>query len=119
MDSWIKIQETILNPHSSVLKNNNISLNEAPLMLVFDHSPLPLVTLVKKAGTKEGILLGAGPFSEFASGTHKVSLYVGNELKSKNITVKINSYDKVAQSMDCQFLDLNQDARKIMLNHAV
>ncbi len=119
MSSWTKLQETILNPNSKLIGNNGISLNEAPLMLVFDYSPLPLITLVKKAGTKEGILLGAGPFTTFQEGTHKASLYVGSELKVKNVTVKIQSYDKKDQSMDCLFLDLNQDAKKIMLNHAV
>lgn len=119
MSSWTKLQETILNPNSKLMSSGGISLNEAPLMLVFDYSPLPLITLVKKAGTKEGILLGAGPFTTFQEGTHRASLYVGNELKVKNVMVKIQSYDKIGQSMDCQFVDLNQDAKKIMLNHAV
>jgi hypothetical protein len=87
--------------------------------MVMDYSPLPLITIVKKAGTKEGILLGAGPFVEFQNTTVKASLYVGNELKARNVQVRIQSYDKKTQAIECHFIDLNSDSKKIMLNHAV
>lgn len=118
MGAWTKIQDTPMNEAYRGM-SSGISLNEVPLILVFDYSPLPLVTLVKKAGVKEGILLGAGPFNDFADKTVKASLYVGSEIKAKNVQVQIQSYDKKDQSIECHFMDLGQDAKKIMLNHAV
>lgn len=119
MSSWTKIEDTILNDKFKGLALGSISLNEIPLIMVMDYSPLPLVTIVKKAGTKEGTLLGSGPFVEFQNTTVKASLYIGNELKAKNVQVRIQSYDKKTQAIECQFIDLNNDAKKIMLNHAV
>ncbi len=118
MSSWTKIQDTPLNENYKGV-NQSVGLNEVPLVMVLDYSPLPLVTVVKKAGTKEAVLLGSGPFVELQNKTVKATLYVGNEIKVKNVQVKISTYDKKDQSIECQFLDLNQDAKRIMLNHAV
>lgn len=118
MSSWTKIQDTPLNENYNGT-NQTVGLNEVPLVLVFNNSPLPLVTVIKKAGTKDGVLLGSGPFGEFENKTVRATLYVGSELKVKNVQVKIQGYDKKDQSIECQFMDLNQDAKRIMLNHAV
>jgi hypothetical protein len=118
MSNWTKIKETPLNDNYNGI-NQSVGLKEVPLILVFNYSPLPLVTVVKKAGTKDGVLLGSGPFVEFENKIVNASLYVGPELKVKNIHVKIHGYNKKDQTIKCQFLDLNQDAKKIMLNHAV
>lgn len=118
MSSWTKIQDTPLNENYNGV-NQSVGLNEVPLVMVLNYSPLPLITVVKKAGTKEGILLGSGPFVELKNKTVMATLYVGSEIKAKNVQVKIQNYDTKDQSMECQFLDLNQDAKRIMLNHAV
>ncbi|AUN99317.1 DUF4339 domain-containing protein [Bacteriovorax stolpii] len=118
MSSWVKIEETPLNDKHRP-GSTSIALNEQPLMLVFDYSPLPLVTMVKKAGVKDGVLLGAGPFLEFTNKTVKASLYVGSEIKARDVQVIVQNYDKRDQSIECLFMDLNQDAKRIMLNHAV
>ena len=119
LSSWTKLQDTPVNPDYTGIALSSVSLNEIPLLLVFDYSPLPLITIVKKAGVKEGVLLGSGPFIEFQNKTTLASLYVGSELKVKNVQVIFQSYDKKDQSVECLFVDLNTDARKIMLNHAV
>lgn len=119
MSSWTKLQDTPVNPEYSGIALSNVSLTEIPLMLVFDSFPQPLMTLVKKAGVKGGLLLGSGPFIEFQNKTVLASLYVGSEIKVKNVQVVVQSYDKKDQSIECLFVDLNTDARKIMLNHAV
>ncbi len=118
MGSWTRIEETPLNANYRP-GMSSVSLNEQPLVLVFDYSPLPLVTMVKKAGVKDGVLLGAGPFMNFANKTIKASLYVGSEIKVKNVQVIVQSYDKKDQTIECLFMDLDQDAKRIMLNHAV
>ncbi|MBC7429199.1 MAG: DUF4339 domain-containing protein [Bacteriovorax sp.] len=118
MSSWTKIQDTPLNENYNGV-NQTLGIAEVPLILVFNYSPLPLITVVKKAGTKDGVLLGSGPFVEFQNQTIKATLYVGSEMKVKNVRVKIHNYDKKDQSIECQFLDLDQDAKRIMLNHAV
>jgi hypothetical protein len=119
MSSWTKVEDTVLNEKFKGLTLGSISLSEVPLIMVMDYSPLPLITIVKKAGTKEGVLLGSGPFLEFQNTVVRASLYVGSELKAKNVQVKIQSYDKKSQAIECEFIDLNTDAKKIMLNHAV
>lgn len=119
MSSWTKLQDTPINDEYIGISLSGISLSEIPLIMVFDASPLPLVTIVKKAGVKEAVLLGAGPFADFQDKTVKASLYVGSEIKAKNVQVKVQSYDKKDQAIECQFIDLDSDAKKIMLNHAV
>jgi hypothetical protein len=119
MSSWTKIQDTPVNPDYTGIALSSVSLTEIPLMLVFDSFPQPLTTLVKKAGVRGGLLLGSGPFIEFQNKTVLASLYVGSEMKVKNVQVVVQSYDKKDQAIECLFVDLNTDARKIMLNHAV
>ena len=119
MNSWTKIQDTIINEKFKGTQFGSVSLNEVPLIMVFEHLPLPLVALVKKAGTKDGILLGTKPFIDFQNKTLRASLYMGNEMKVKNVQVQIQAYDKKNQSITCHFVELNSDAKKIMLNHAV
>lgn len=119
MSSWTKLQDTPVNPEYSGIALSSVSLTEIPLLLVFESSPLPLTTIVKKAGVKGGLLLGSGPFIEFQNKTVLATLYVGSEMKVKNVQVIVQSYDKKDQSIECLFVDLNTDARKIMINHAV
>ena len=119
MSSWTKLQDTPLNDEYIGISLSGISLSEIPLIMVFDSSPLPLVTIVKKAGVKEAVLLGAGPFADFQNKTVKASLYVGSEIKAKNVQVLVQRYDKKDQAIECHFVDLDSDAKKIMLNHAV
>jgi hypothetical protein len=119
MSSWTKIQDTVINEKYKGSALSSIGLNEIPLLMVINYSPLPLVTIVKKAGTKEGVLLGAGPFAEFQDTKVLATLYVGSEMKVKNIQVRVQKYNKLDQSIECEFSDLNSDAKKIMLNHAV
>jgi hypothetical protein len=119
MSSWTAIEDTPLNKEFTGKTNNTISLNEIPLMMVFDYFPIPLITVVKKSGALEGVLLGAGPFTEFEDKIVKASLYLGNELKVKDVKVKVSSYEKKSQVIECQFIDLHQDAKRIMLNHAL
>lgn len=120
MSGWMKIQHT---PPSAGLNGTGLSdilaMEETPLLIVLNHSPLPLVTVVKKAGTKDCSLLGAGPFSDYQGQTLLASLYVGNEIKARNIKVKIENYSTKEQLVECAFEQMDSDAKKIMLNHVV
>jgi hypothetical protein len=120
MNAWTKIQST---PSEAGLQgagsSDNLSLEEVPLLLVMKHSPLPLITIVKKAGTKELSLLGAGPFNDYQGQTVLASLYVGNEIKAKNVKIKIENYQIKEQTVQCAVEQLDQEARNIILNHAV
>lgn len=118
MASWVRIEETPINENLDDLEKI-VSLEEKPLLLVFDYSPIPLITLAKKIGSEEGVLLGAGPFLEFQDELVSTSLYVGNELKAKNIKLKVQSYDKKNQTIECLFMDLHSDVKKIFLNHGI
>jgi hypothetical protein len=119
MSSWTKLQDTPINDDYIGMSLSGITLYENPLLMVFDSSPLPLITIVKKAGVKEAVLLGAGPFVELQNKMVKATLYVGNEMKAKNIKVKILTYDKKTQSIECQFIVIDSEVKKIMQNHAV
>lgn len=119
MSSWTKIQDTPINNDYNGILSSEISLIEIPLIMVFNSSPTPLVTMVKTAGVIDAVLLGAGPFSEFENKIVHASLYVGVELKVKNIQVKIQNYDKKDQTIECHFVNLDSDGKKIMLNHAI
>lgn len=120
MDAWTKIQST---PATAGLQgtgtSSELSLEEVPLMIVINHSPLPLITIVKKAGTKELSLLGAGPFNDYQGQTILASLYAGNEIKAKNLKVKIENYHTKEQTVDCAVEKLDQQARVTLLSHAV
>ena len=119
MSSWTKIQDTPINDDYIGISLSGISLFENPLLMIFESSPLPLITIVKKSGVKDAVLLGAGPFVELQNKIVKATLYNGNEMKVKNIQVKILNYNKKTQSIECQFIDLDSEVKKIMLNHAV
>lgn len=120
MDSWTKIQSTPSNVGlQGAGASNDLSLEEVPLMLVMKHSPLPLITIVKKAGTKEMSLLGSGPFKDYQGQSILASLYVGNEIKAKNVKVKIENYHLKEQTIECAVEQLDQEARFVILNHAV
>ncbi len=96
-----------------------IMLDEVPLMLVMNHSPLPLVTIIKKASARDCSVLGTGPFGNYQGQTVLASLYMGNEIKSRNLKVRIENYDRFDQRVECEFEYLDSEAKKIMLNHAV
>ncbi len=119
MDCWTKLQDTPLNINYNGISLSGISLSETPLIMVFDSTPTPLVTIVKKSGVKDAVLLGAGQFNEFQNTIMQATLYVGAELKVKNIQVKVQKYDKKDQTIECHFVDLDSDGKKIMLNHAI
>ena len=120
MDGWMKIQHT---PPTAGLSgtgsSKELTMEEVPLMIVLNHSPLPLVTVVKKAGAVEASLLGAGPFGDYTGQTLLATLYVGNEVKARNLKVRIEQYHTREQTIDCAFEGLDSQAKKIMLNHAV
>jgi hypothetical protein len=119
MSSWCRIQDTNLSEKYQFGISSNIVLNEMPLLLVFSSSPLPIITMVKKAGVKESILLGAGPFDLMIGEVQKTSLYVGTDLKNRNVEIKILKYNKKDQTILCSFVDISNDVKKIILNHAV
>ena len=100
MNSWTKLQDTPVNNDYNGISLSGITLKEVPLLIVFESSTLPLVTIVKKAGVKEAVLLGAGPFIEFKNKMVLVSLYIGSELKVKNIQVMVQKYDKKNQMIE-------------------
>lgn len=120
MDGWMKIQHT---PASAGLSgtgsSKDLTIEEVPLMIVLNHSPLPLVTVVKKAGAVGGRLLGAGPFGEYTGQTLLATLYAGNEVKARNLKVRIDQYHTKEQTIEFAFESLDSQAKKIMLNHAV
>lgn len=117
MSSWMRLQDTPVFEGHKGEHSSAVMLNEIPLLFVIENSPIPLIAMVKKAGTKECSLLGAGPYVERQGNTVKASLYVGNEIKAKNIQMKIEKYHLKDQIIDCEVLDMDHEAKKIMLNH--
>lgn len=115
MPGWVEIGETPLDPKVLKLNTSNIH-DEAPLLLVVKHDPLPLIALVQIAGTKNCTLLGAGPFK---TGTKVLgSIYSGTALKAKNLKLTIENYDPREQKVFCSIQEINDTGKKIMQNYA-
>lgn len=115
LPGWIEAGETPLNPVILDINLKHIK-GEAPLLMVIENEPLPLVGLVDKAGTKECTLLGSGPFK--AGGEKLCSIYTGKDLKAKNVRINIEEYEPKHQRAVCKIVELNEDARKVIQNYA-
>lgn len=120
MEGWTKIGCTPAEAglHGTGVEDE-ILLNEVPLLLVMNHSPLPLITVIKKSGVKEVSALGSGPFKDYQGQAILASLYAGNEIKARNVKLRINNYDTKEQLIECDVLDMDSNARNCMLGHAV
>lgn len=115
LSGWIEAGETPLNPLVLDINLKHIK-GEAPLLMVMENDPLPLVALVDKAGTKECTVLGSGPFK---AGSEKLcSIYTGKDLKAKNIKINIEDYEPKHQRAVCKIVDMSDDARKVIQNYA-
>jgi hypothetical protein len=114
MPGWVEVGETPLNPVNVNLNIKAIK-GDAPLFMLMKHDPLPLVALVNHAGTKECTLLGAGHFEE---GEALCSMYVGANLKAKNIKLNIEKYNPKLQKIVCKIVEMNDNAKKLMQNYA-
>lgn len=115
MPGWVELGETPLDPKNLKLNTSNL-INEAPLLIVLENSPIPLITMVKEAGTKKCILLGSGPFQ-----TGKMvmcSIYSGTSLKAINLKLNIEEYRPHEQKILCEVIEINENAKKIMQNYA-
>ncbi len=119
MSSWIKIQETPLNQNYYPGINTSVSLNEIPVILLFHHPEGPMSSIVKRAGVKDCQLLASGSASVLEGKETLATLYLGSEMKVMNIVVHVQKYNKTSQVLDCSFDDLDSEAKKIMLNHAL
>lgn len=115
MPGWIKIGDTPLNPKNLKLNTSNI-LDEAPLLVVVNNDPLPLVTMVQEAGIKKCTLLGAGSFQ--TGKTVMCSMYSGKTLKATNLKLLIDEYRPHEQKVLCSVISLSESAKKIMQNYA-
>lgn len=115
LPGWIEAGETPLNPVHLDIDSAHIK-SEAPLLLVMENNPLPLVALVDKAGTKECSILGSGPLKE--AGVKLCSIYTGRDLKAKNLKVSIEDYDPKQQRAVCKIVELGEEARNVIENYA-
>jgi hypothetical protein len=57
-----------------------------------------------------------GPFDK----DHDIlcSIYLGAQLKAKNIKIKVEDYDPKTQQASCRILNMNEKAQKVMQNYA-
>lgn len=115
MRSWIEIDETPLNP-VKLKMSTNFYMEEIPLFVVIDHEPLSIIALVEKAGVEKCTLLSAGPFN--IGSEILCSIYSGITLKAKNLKLKVESFDPRAQKVNCDIIEINESAKKVMTNYA-
>lgn len=114
LPGWVKVGDTPLNPKNFSVNTNNIQ-DEIPLLLVVKHEPQPLIALVKEVSVGKFTLLGNGPFK---TGTVALSsIYSGSTLKATNLKISIQEYRPREQVVFCNVLEMNEQARKIMLNY--
>lgn len=115
LPGWIEVGETPINPIRIDVNFRQVKA-EAPLLLVMGNDPLPMVALVGKVGSRECTILGAGPFSV---GSEKLcSIYVGKELKAKNVKINIEEYEPKHQRAHCKIVEMGDDARRVIQNYA-
>ncbi len=115
MPGWIEIGKTPLEPKNSKLNVDNV-IDQAPLFLVVNNEPLPIIALIEHAGIKKVTLLGAGPFQA----GHDVicSLYSGSSLKAKNLKLNIEEFNTKEQKAICRVIDMNDKAKKVIQEYA-
>ncbi len=115
LPGWIEVGHTPLNPINFKINFENF-LKESPLVIAINHEPQPIVALVEKAGEIDCVLLGAGPFNieqELLG-----SLYVGSNLKAKNVKFKILEFHPMEQKAFCKIIEVDGNAKKILQNYA-
>lgn len=115
MPGWVEIGQTPLDPKNLKLNTTNI-LDEVPLLMVVNNDPLPLITLVQKAGTKDCVLMGDGHFQK--GKVLLASIYSGTALKAKNVKLTIEDHIPKEQKVICAINEIDETAKKIMLNYA-
>ena len=118
MEAWQKIHDTPLFEDYKLGISSGIILNEMPLIFVHLEHNTPLVTMVKKAGTKDLVLLAGNEFQKYINQKMKFKLFVGSSDKYLSIEVEVLNYDSLDQTLDCRVTSISDDAKKILLNHA-
>ena len=114
MPGWIEIGETPLDPKNLSVCFDRIK-DRPPLFLLVDYKPLPIMVMINKAGKKDCQLLGAGHFE--VGNTLNGSMYLGDQLKGKNIRMTIHSYHPKEQILNCKFIDIDDASAKTMINY--
>lgn len=115
MPGWVEVGQTPLDPKNLKLNTTNV-LDEAPLLMVMNNGPLPLIALVEVSGIEKCTLLGAGPFQKGKDVLG--SIYSGTTLKAKNLKLTIEEYRPKEQKVFCRVNEINDDAKQIMQNYA-
>ncbi len=118
MEAWQRIHDTPLSDDFKLGISSGIILNEMPLIFVHLTDSSPLISMVKKAGTKDLVLLANQEFKKFVNQKIKFRLFVGSIDKSLSIEVEVLNYDSLDQTLDCRVVSITDDAKKILLNHA-
>ena len=114
MKGWIEVGETPLNPiHLSINEDKAL---EAPLILVIENKPLPLVGLIHSIENHSCIVLASGHLD--SNDNLLASLYLGSELKAKNIKVSLSNFNNLEQKFYLEFSQLDTTAAEIMQLHA-
>lgn len=114
MKGWVEVGETPLNPiHLSV---NEEKALEAPLMLVIENKPLPLIGLIHTIEDHSCVVLASGHLE--SNDNLLASLYLGSELKAKNIKVSLSNFNNLEQKFYLDFMQLDNTAAEIMQLHA-
>lgn len=114
MQGWVEVGQTPLDPNNDRL-NLQLVKDSAPLIMIMEFLPRPLITLVSRAGIKECSLLGLSP-SQIGKDV-LCSLYLGTELKEKNIKLKLEHYNPKQQEVVCKIVEMNDGAQRIMRNY--
>ena len=115
MRGWVEVGDTPLDPKNIKINIHNV-LDEAPLLVVIENDPIPLIALMQEAGLKKCTLLGAGPFH--AGKEVMCSIYSGTVLKAINLKLTIEEYLPREQRVLCNVIELSENAKKIMQNYA-
>jgi hypothetical protein len=114
MKGWIEVGETPLNPiHLSINEERAL---EAPLLLVIDNKPLPVVGLLHSIENQSCVVLASGHLS--SNENLLASLYFGSELKAKNLKLSLSNYNNQEQKFYFELTQVENTTLEIMQSHA-
>ena len=114
MRGWVEVGETPLNPiHLSINEDKAV---EAPLIVVIDSKPLPIIGLIHSIESHSFVVLACGHLS--SNENLLASLYLGSELKAKNLKLSLSNYNNQEQKFYFELTQVENAALEIMQSHA-
>lgn len=115
MKSWVKIHNTPINELFFDNDNLIVELEEKPVIALINNGEFDLVGIVKDVKYPHFKISCSKDMSDFKNKEIKTSFFLGNEMKYKNISIRIEDVDLFLQEANCTNLEENSEIREFLL----